>query len=117
MKTQQLHLVLNAVWLVVAEANRYFAAAAPWDLRKSDPARMNTVLWTTAEVVRQIAILAQPFVPAGAAKLLDLLAVPAGARAFDSLGEAGRIRAVTQLPPPSPVFPRFVEKGEEAASA
>src|SRR5262249_56062356 len=28
MKTQQLHQVLNAVWAVVAEANRYFAGEA-----------------------------------------------------------------------------------------
>jgi methionyl-tRNA synthetase len=117
MTTQALHLVLNAVWLVVAEANRYFAAAAPWELRKSDPARMNTVLWTTAEVVRQIAILAQPFVPTGAAKLLDLLAVPGNARSFSSLGNPGRMKGGTKLPPPSPVFPRFVEKEDEASSA
>ena len=116
MKTQQLHLVLNAVWLVVAEANRYFAAAAPWELRKTDPERMNTVLWLTMEVVRQVAILAQPFVPAGAEKLLDLLAIPADARHFKVLGAAGRIKAGTPLPAPSPVFPRFVEKDEEAAS-
>ncbi len=30
MKTQQLHQVLNAVWAVVADANRYFAGEAPW---------------------------------------------------------------------------------------
>ncbi len=30
MKTQQLHQVLNAVWSVVADANRYFASEAPW---------------------------------------------------------------------------------------
>jgi methionyl-tRNA synthetase len=116
MKTQQLHLVLNAVWLVVAEANRYFAAAAPWELRKSDPARMNTVLWLTMEVVRQVAILAQPFVPAGAAKLLDSLAIPADTRHFKALGLAGRIKSGTSLPPPVPVFPRFVEKDADAAS-
>jgi methionyl-tRNA synthetase len=116
MKTQQLHLVLNAVWLVVAEANRYFAAAAPWELRKSDPARMNTVLWLTMEVVREVAILAQPFVPAGAEKLLDLLAIPADARHFKALGPAGRIKPGTPLPAPVPVFPRFVEKDADAAS-
>jgi methionyl-tRNA synthetase len=116
MKTQQLHLVLNAVWLVVAEANRYFAAAAPWELRKSDPARMNTVLWLTMEVVRQVAILAQPFVPAGAEKLLDLLAIPADARHFKALGPAGRIKPGVPLPAPVPVFPRFVEKDADAAS-
>ena len=56
---------LNAVWAVVAEANRYFAGEAPWALAKTDPARQRTVLYVTAEVVRQIAILAQPVMPDG----------------------------------------------------
>jgi methionyl-tRNA synthetase len=115
MKTQQLHVALNAIWSVVADANRYFAASAPWELRKNDPARMATVLWTTAEVTRQVAILVQPFVPEGAGKLLDLLAIPASQRAFESLGPAGRLAAGTPLPAPSPVFPRFVEKDGEGA--
>ncbi|MGH6784658.1 MAG: methionine--tRNA ligase, partial [Sphingomicrobium sp.] len=63
MKTQQLHQVLNAVWAVVADANRYFAGEAPWALAKTDPARQGTVLYVTAEVIRQVAILAQPFMP------------------------------------------------------
>src|SRR5205814_4075217 len=49
MRTQQLHQVLNAVWAVVAEANRYFAGEAPWALAKSDPGRQGTVLYVTAE--------------------------------------------------------------------
>ena len=80
MKTQQLHQVLAAVWAVVAEANRYFAGEAPWALAKTDPQRQGTVLYVTAEVLRQIAILAQPFTPEGAAKLLDLLGIPAEER-------------------------------------
>src|SRR6266571_1828111 len=35
MKTQQLHQVLNIVWGVVAEANRYFAGEAPWSSAKT----------------------------------------------------------------------------------
>ena len=61
---------------MVAEANRYFAGAEPWALRKTDPARMGTVLYVTAEAVRQVAILVQPVMPDSAAKLLDLLGVP-----------------------------------------
>ncbi len=114
MKTQQVHLVLSAIWTVVADANRYFAASAPWELRKTDPAKMATVLWTTAEVLRQIAILAQPFVPAGAAKLLDILSVSNDARSFAHLGEAGRLKAGTSLPAPQPIFPRYVEPEEGA---
>ena len=55
--------MFEAVWSVVADANRYFAAQEPWALRKSDFARMETVLYVTAEVIRQVAILAQPAMP------------------------------------------------------
>ena len=82
MKTQQLHQVLNAVWAVVADANRYFAGEAPWALAKTDPARQGTVLYVTAEVIRQVAILALPFMPTSAAKLLDLLNIPQSERDF-----------------------------------
>jgi methionyl-tRNA synthetase len=116
MRTPQPHQVLSAVWAVVAEANRYFAAAAPWALAKTDPARQGTVLYVTAEVLRQIAILAQPFIPASAAKLLDLLGVPANERDFATLGGTHRIAAGTALPAPSPVFPRYVEPEASAAS-
>src|ERR1700712_5222864 len=71
MATQQIHQALNAVWLVVAEANRYFAGEAPWALAKTDPPRQKTVLYVTAEVVRQVAILAQPVMPDSMAKMLD----------------------------------------------
>jgi methionyl-tRNA synthetase len=109
MKTQQLHQVLNAVWAVVAEANRYFTSEAPWALAKTDPARQGTVLYVTAEVIRQVAILSQPFMPRSAAKLLDLLAVPTEERLFHALGGARRIAGGTPLPAPSPVFPRYVD--------
>jgi methionyl-tRNA synthetase len=116
MKTQQLHQVLNVVWSVVADANRYFAGEAPWALAKTDPAKQGTVLYTTAEVIRQVAILAQPFMPTSSGKLLDLLGVPANERSFDRLGSKHRLAPGTALPAPTPVFPRYVEP-EAATSA
>jgi methionyl-tRNA synthetase len=107
MATQQIHQWLNAVWAVVAEANRYFAGEAPWALAKTDPARQKTVLYVTAEVVRQIAILAAPAMPEASAKLLDSLGIPANARNFAALGP--RIKPDTALPAPVGVFPRYVE--------
>ena len=109
MATQQIHQALNAVWAVVAEANRYFAGEAPWALAKTDPARQGTVLYVTAEVIRQIAILAHPAMPESSAKLLDSLGIPEGARDFTALGAAARIKPGTVLPAPAPVFPRYVE--------
>jgi methionyl-tRNA synthetase len=107
MATQQIHQALNAIWAVVAEANRYFAGEAPWALAKTDPAKQATVLYTTAEVVRQVAILAQPVMPASCAKLLDVLGIPEDARDFAAI--ATRIKPGTQLPTPTGVFPRYVE--------
>lgn len=109
MATQQIHQALNAIWAVVGEANRYFAAAAPWELRKSDPMRMGTVLNVTAEVVRQVGILIQPVMPDAARRLLDLLAVPEDKRSFAFLCEAGRQAPGLSLPRPTGVFPRYVE--------
>jgi methionyl-tRNA synthetase len=113
MATQQLHQVLNTVWAVVADANRYFAGEAPWALAKTDPARQGTVLYVTAEVLRQIAILCQPFMPESAGKLLGLLAIPADCRSFADLST--RIAAGATLPAPAPVFPRYIEPTTQAA--
>jgi methionyl-tRNA synthetase len=109
MATQQIHQALNAVWAVVAEANRYFAGEAPWALAKTDPQRQRTVLYVTAEVIRQIAILAQFVMPESSAKLLDSLGIPQGARDFAALGGATRVKPGIALPAPAPVFPRYVE--------
>jgi methionyl-tRNA synthetase len=110
MATQQIHQWLNTVWAVVAEANRYFAGEAPWALAKTDPARQKAVLYVTAEVVRQIAILAQPVMPESMGKLLDSLGVPQGERQFAALSK--RIAPGTTLPAPVGVFPRYVEPKE-----
>ncbi len=104
---------MDAIWRVVADANRYFAGQEPWALKKTDPARMETVLWTTAEVIRMVAILIQPYMPQSAAKFLDLLAVSENKRDFSHF--ALRLQSGSDLPAPTAVFPRFVE--EEAKPA
>jgi methionyl-tRNA synthetase len=111
MATQQIHAWLNAVWSVVAEANRYFAGEAPWALAKTDPPRQRTVLYVTAEVIRQVAILTQPVMPEASAKLLDSLGIPddEDARNFATLGGETRIAPGTVLPAPQAVFPRYIE--------
>ena len=110
MAAQAIHRALEALWGVIGDANRYVDAQAPWALRKSDPARMRTVLYVLAETIRHLAILAQPVTPAAAAKMLDQLAVPADARDFAALGEEGALTPSTPLPAPEGVFPRYVEE-------
>ena len=109
-----LHQILTNTWSVIAEANRYFAGNEPWALRKTNPERFGTVLWVTAEVLRQVAILTQPVMPEAMTKLLDILGVAADARSFAELGGKSRIRGGA-LPAPTAIFPRYVEPEEAKA--
>jgi methionyl-tRNA synthetase len=113
MKDFAIHRYLEAVWRTIGDANRYVDKQAPWTLRKSDPARMATVLYVCIESIRRAAILVQPVMPDSAGKMLDQLAVPADKRGFADL--ATPIAAGTALPPPTGVFPRIAVA--EAAKA
>ena len=114
MGKQLIHRAVASIIAVVSETDRYFAGQEPWALKKTDPVRMGTVLYVTAEVVRQIAILLQPIMPESAGKLLDLVAIPADKRNFATLGPAGRLVSGTPLEAPKPVFPRYVAPEAEA---
>ncbi|MDQ4502217.1 methionine--tRNA ligase [Sinomonas sp. ASV322] len=99
---------LEAIWGLLGDTNAYFADQAPWVLRKTDPARMATVLYVTLEVLRIVSVLVQPVMPDSAGKLLDALGQAEGdARLFAAL--SARLAPGTQLPAPSPVFPKYEE--------
>jgi methionyl-tRNA synthetase len=114
---QVLHAALIDIWEVVGATNGYVAKQAPWTLRKNDQARMQTVLFVCAETVRRLALLVQPFMPRSAAKMLDQLCVPEMHRSFAAIGADHALLPGTQLPAPTGIFPRFVERGDEAKGA
>ena len=107
--SQAMHLALEAIWLMLGAANRYFSAQQPWVLRKSesdaDHIRFATVLYTTCEVVRIAALLIQPVMPESASTLLDLLGQSQEQRSFAAIG--ARLAPGTPLPAPTGVFPRY----------
>ena len=111
MRDFQLHAMLGDIWRVVGEANRYFASEEPWK-KKADLPRMGSILYVTAEVLRAIAILAQPAMPNAMARLLDGLGVASTMRDFAHLGAGRRLLSGTALPPPAPIFPRYVEASD-----
>ncbi|BBY41230.1 methionine--tRNA ligase [Mycobacterium mantenii] len=108
-ESQAMHLALEAVWLMLGDANKYFSAQQPWVLRKSesvaDQARFRTVLYVTCEAVRIAALLVQPVMPESAGKLLDLLGQAHDQRTFAAAGT--RLAPGTALPAPTGVFPRY----------
>ncbi len=115
MEALGVHNIVAQIWSVVADTNKYFAVHEPWQLRKTDLPRMNTVLYVTAEVLRIIGIMAQPFVPEGASKILDLLDVADALRNFSNATPQFNLKSGTILPAPCGIFPRYVEPVEDPA--
>jgi methionyl-tRNA synthetase len=106
---QAMHLALEAIWLMLGDANKYFSAQQPWVLRKSeseaDQTRFRTTLYITCEAVRIAALLIQSVMPDAGAKLLDLLGQGDDQRSFTAISV--RLIPGTELPAPTGVFPRY----------
>jgi methionyl-tRNA synthetase len=100
-----IHSALQIIWEQMSLTNQYFAEQQPWAVRKTDPARADTILYYTAEAIRQLSILARWVMPSSCDKLLDLLAQPADARDFSALGV--RLEPGIDLPAPVVIFPRL----------
>ncbi len=109
MATQAPSRALEAIFEVIAAANRYVDGQAPWALRKTDPARMATVLYVLAETIRRLALLTQAFMPEASARILDQLGVPPDARQLACCGEADALTPATPIAKPEGVFPRHVD--------
>jgi len=112
MDKQLVHEATGAIVGALSSANNYFAAQEPWALKKTDPVRMATVLYVTADTVRRLAIPMQAFVPASAERLLDQLAVPIDQRALQAAFNANSLLANTELPAPQGVFARLEKPAE-----
>ena len=87
---------------------------APWTLKKTDTARMATVLYVLAEVIRCLALSIQAIVPDSSAKMLDQVAAPLDKRTYAHISPEYAVKPGTALPAPEGVFPR-IQVEEKAA--
>ena len=53
------------------EANKYFNDQEPWK-KKENPIRLNTIVFTTLEIVRKISFLLFPIIPESSLKALKI---------------------------------------------
>ena len=57
------------------DSNKYFNDSEPWSLKKTDIKKMNSVLNTIVEQIKNISILLLPIIPISAGKILDIINV------------------------------------------
>lgn len=100
-------LALAAVAELVSAADAYIDAQAPWSLRKTDPARMQTVLYVLCEVIRCSAIMMQWATPQAIESLLTQMNVPDNQRQFAHINADYALKPDHTITQPAGVFPRI----------
>ena len=55
-------------------ANKYFNDQEPWK-KKSDKNRLNTILYTSLELIRKISIMLYPIIPDSSLKVLSIFEI------------------------------------------
>ena len=109
-----IHEAIAKVWTLVDELNNYITVQAPWVLAKdeADRDRLATVLYTTAEGLRLLAVLLNPIVPKAAQKLWVSIGTSLGELSEQRIQQAdwGLLPAGTKLGELEVLFPRVEEQ-------
>ncbi len=101
----EIHNYISNLSSVVSAINKYFSEQEPWRYKAENPTRMASILYVTAEMVRQCALIIQPVTPIGAAIILDNLAIPEAERKFANWSTP--LSGGTKLPAPDNAFARL----------
>ena len=85
--------------------NRYITECEPWKVWKTDPKRVETILYVCLQLCANLAIAFEPFLPFSSKKLREMLAIDN----FDweQLGSMDILSAGTQLGEPSLLFEKL----------
>ncbi|WP_437983834.1 methionine--tRNA ligase [Sorangium sp. So ce117] len=107
---------LDAIWTVIAAANLYIDKAAPWVAKKTDPARLGTIIATLVEQLEAISVMISPVMPVVAGRMREQLGLPP--IAFEEGSDRWPMALPSRAPGEklrrgSPIFPRL-EKEKEA---
>ena len=73
MNNQELNEYLKIVVSFSFDANKYFNDSEPWALKKKDPDRMKTILFTIVQQIKNISILLNPIIPNATNKVLSII--------------------------------------------
>ncbi|MBL6875255.1 MAG: methionine--tRNA ligase [Chitinophagales bacterium] len=96
---------LDALMLVARDANKFLTTYEPWKSIKSDEKEAKAVLHACTQIVANLGVLSQPFMPQAAAKVFDMLNIEASA--WSDAGGLNLIPSGHQLGNPQLLFEKI----------
>ena len=83
MNNQDLNEYIKTVVNFSFSTNKYFNDLEPWAVKKKDPERMKTILFTVSEQIKNLSILLNPIIPNATNKVLDTMNIDINTRKLD----------------------------------
>ncbi len=69
------------------DSNKFFNDSEPWSLKKTDPNKMESVLYSIVEQIKNISILLLPIIPTSANKILDIINIKKDLRNISEINQ------------------------------
>ncbi|MBN1587482.1 MAG: methionine--tRNA ligase [Candidatus Omnitrophica bacterium] len=101
--------MLDAIWGLIAAANKYIDTEAPWALAKNEDPHLATVLFEMVQVVGIVTLLVSPFMPGTSEKAWELLGLKEKPqeRSINAAIQWPLVMPGTQTRKGEPLFPRI----------
>jgi len=81
---QKLNSYINFIVNALFDANKYFNDQEPWK-KKNDKKRLNTIVFTSLELIRKISILLYPIIPSTSIKSLSIFDIKENDILFENI--------------------------------
>ena len=79
------------------DSNKYFNDSEPWSLKKTNINKMNSVLYSIVEQIKNISILLLPIIPNSANKILDTLNIKTASRSISQIEKENTLNHEAEL--------------------
>lgn len=111
--------MLQDLWALIAEANRYIDEKKPWELKKNPERRdeISTVFNRLVNLIRSVLLLAAPVIPEGASRFWQILNLEGDPATLGVGALQEQVATGHQLNPSEPVYRRLDLNKLKAESA
>ena len=108
---QNLNYYIDYIVNALFEANKYFNDQEPWS-KKDDPIRLNTIVYTTFEIVRKISFMLFPIIPETSLKALKIFNLKENDINFSTIDNHKYLQPGKKLNKSEILFKKIIKKND-----
>ena len=108
---QDLNFYIDFIINRLFEANKYFNDQEPWN-KKDNLIRLNTIVYTTLEIVRKVSYMLYPIIPQSSINALKIFRINEDEITFSSLSNHNYLKAGTDINKINILFKKIEKKND-----